>query len=71
MGLGKKSSQPASEYLKKLYEAAKKGDVEDIKIEANQIRKLGSEYLPFVNRILELADNFDDPEIIKLVETFL
>jgi signal transduction histidine kinase/DNA-binding NarL/FixJ family response regulator len=62
---------PALDALMKLYEAAKRGDVEDIKIEANRIRELGSQYLPFVNRVLELADNFDDPEIVKLVEKFL
>ena len=60
---------PPIEELKVLYKAAKRGDIVGIQEEANRIKSLDPKYGAFADRILELADRFDDETIIKLVES--
>jgi len=56
---------PPEDVLVKIYNAAKIGDIEAIEREAES---LDSRYSSFANRVLELAAEFEDTEVMKLVE---
>ncbi|MDY7013483.1 MAG: response regulator, partial [Cyanobacteriota bacterium] len=62
---------PPAEELTLLYEAALNGDIYAIKEEANRLLELNSQYQAFAERVLELADAFEDEEIVNLVEPYL
>lgn len=62
---------PPPENLNRLYQAAQGGFIQDIQQEAMQIRELGAEYSDFANHVLDLAQEFDDEAILKLIETSL
>jgi CheY-like chemotaxis protein len=62
---------PPEDVLVRIYNAAKIGDIEAIEKEAELIKNLDSRYLPFARRVLELAAEFEDTEILKLVEVYL
>lgn len=59
---------PPQQELLELYNAAQIGHIERIKQEAIRLRSLGAQYTAFVNKVLTLADQFDDVEIIRLIE---
>ncbi|MGC1393028.1 MAG: response regulator [Coleofasciculaceae cyanobacterium] len=59
---------PPVEELTNIYKAAQIGDNEDIKQEATRIKQLDSKYTQFVNKLLELADDFKNEEIMKMIE---
>lgn len=61
---------PPLEELAKLYEMAKMGDIAAIEAEAQRIGKLDVKYTAFIDRILELANEFEDREIVKLIEEY-
>ncbi|HAA30613.1 MAG TPA: hybrid sensor histidine kinase/response regulator, partial [Cyanobacteria bacterium UBA8553] len=56
--------------LKALYEAAEIGYVQGIEQEVIRLQQLDPDYTPFTNRILELADNFENEEIVHLLDRF-
>ncbi|MDY6781401.1 MAG: response regulator [Cyanobacteriota bacterium] len=62
---------PPSEELILLYDAALNGDVYVIKEEAYRLRELDARYQTFTSRVLELADAFEDEEIVTLIESHL
>ncbi len=49
---------------------AKMGDIAAIEAEAQRIGKLDVKYTAFIDRILELANEFEDREIVKLIEEY-
>jgi predicted ATPase/signal transduction histidine kinase/CheY-like chemotaxis protein len=59
---------PPAEELEKLYELAMMGDMREIKDFANQ---LDEEYAVFANKVVELADGFEDEVILSLVEEYM
>ena len=59
---------PSSEEVVALYKAAKAGYILDIQAEANRIKQLNPQYMPFADRVLGLAETFDDEAITKLIE---
>ncbi len=59
---------PPSQELSDLYNAAQIGHIERIKQEAIRLRSLEPRYVAFANKILSLADQFDDIEIIRLIQ---
>ncbi len=61
---------PALE-LAQIYAAAKIGDITAIEEEAKRLQEIDTKYIPFVNRILALADSFEDKEILNLVESYV
>ncbi len=61
---------PANE-LAVLYQAAQDGFMADIQQEANRLRQITPEYVPFANKILELSHKFDDEAIINLLQTYI
>ena len=58
---------PLSE-LVNLYQAAQIGDIEGIEAEATRLRQLHPQYLTFANKLLQLAQEFEEQKILKLVE---
>lgn len=62
---------PPPENLNRLYQAAQGGFIQDIQQEAMQIRELGADYSDFANHVLDLAQEFDDEAILRLIETSL
>ena len=61
---------PPSE-LVTLYQAAQIGDIAGVEEEATRISQLGSEYVVFANSLLQLAQDFEEQEILKLVEQYI
>lgn len=59
---------PPPELLIVLYQAARDGFIGDVQQEANHLKQIDSQYIPFANKLLELSENFDDAAIIKLVK---
>ncbi|WP_084555026.1 MASE1 domain-containing protein [[Phormidium ambiguum] IAM M-71] len=62
---------PPAEELEKLYQMAKIGDIAAIEVEAQRISELDHKYAVFIDRILELVSQFEDREIVKLLEEHL
>ncbi|MDJ1183351.1 GAF domain-containing hybrid sensor histidine kinase/response regulator [Roseofilum casamattae] len=59
---------PPEQELLVLLRAAKIGDVMAIEQEGKRLRELDDRYLGFSDRILELVAEFNDREIVKLIE---
>ncbi|HEY9878928.1 MAG TPA: ATP-binding protein [Leptolyngbyaceae cyanobacterium] len=59
---------PASEELKHLYEAAQAGYVIDIEVEAKRLKELDVNYTAFANRVLQLAEEFENEAIASLIQ---
>lgn len=62
---------PPKEELVCLYEAAQIGHIKQITQEATRLRLLNSNYEVFAQKVLLLADQFDDVEIMNLIEPHL
>jgi len=62
---------PPPAELRTLYEAAKGGFITEIQQEANRLKLLDTQYLPFANKLLELSQQFDDSAILNLVEQYI
>ena len=58
---------PPYQELIALYQASRIGDIAVILAEANRIKNLDRRYQGFSDRVLDLADNFDDREILELL----
>ncbi|MBE9069081.1 response regulator [Leptolyngbya cf. ectocarpi LEGE 11479] len=58
---------PSSAALMSLYEAAEKGYIADMQTEAARLKELSPDYKRFVDKLLELIDEFDDEGIVQLV----
>lgn len=59
---------PPSAALTSLYEAAEKGYIADIQAEIAKLKQLSPDYAAFVNKLLELVDDFDDEGIAQMVK---
>ncbi|NEP47141.1 MAG: response regulator [Okeania sp. SIO2H7] len=70
-GTGSELIPPPEEVLVKVYEAARIGDIEVVEKEAEAMKELGDRYHSFAKRLLELAAEFEDKKIMKLVEMYL
>ncbi|MBI4781708.1 MAG: response regulator [Oscillatoriophycideae cyanobacterium NC_groundwater_1537_Pr4_S-0.65um_50_18] len=60
---------PTSEELANLYQAATAGYVVDIKSEAEQLKHLNVKYMAFADKILQLAEEFEDESIVRLIQS--
>jgi DNA-binding response OmpR family regulator len=59
---------PPRTELAALHAAVEGGFMTDVQREANRLKQLAPEYIPFANRILELSQQFDDEAILRLLE---
>lgn len=62
---------PPFEELLALYEYAQDGDIQRIKKEALRLYYLDQKYRSFVDRVIELAEFFEDEAIVRLVEPYI
>lgn len=61
---------PATE-LVSLYQAAQIGDIAGIEEEVTRLRQLAPQYVAFSNKLLQLAQEFEEQEILKLLEQYI
>lgn len=59
---------PPSEEMKILHELAMLGNMRAIKERAIYLKKLELKYFAFANKLEELAQNFEEKEILTLIE---
>ncbi len=62
---------PPADQLRGLYQAAKIGDIDEIEKQARYLQSLHQDYHAFGDRLLQLAQNFDDMGIIKIIEPII
>ncbi|MDX1524193.1 MAG: response regulator, partial [Anaerolineae bacterium] len=59
---------PPPEELEALYQLAMLGSLQEIQTRAAQVERLDEKYGPFTNRLCSLAKEFEDAQIIRLLE---
>ena len=59
---------PPKELLTTIYQAAKNGFIGDIQHEANRLKQIDNQYIPFANKLLEFSQSFDDKAILDLIK---
>jgi PAS domain S-box-containing protein len=62
---------PPSSELIALYQAAQIGDIVGVEVEANRLRQLAPQYIAFANKLLQLAQEFEEEEILQLIEKYI
>lgn len=62
---------PSATELSTLYEAAQIGHIERIKQEVSRLQQLDSRYQVFITKVMTLADEFEDEEIVRLLKTYI
>ncbi|MEG4025561.1 ATP-binding protein [Microcoleus sp. S13C4] len=60
---------PPSTELVALFNAARIGDIEVVEQEANRLKQIDGNYLPFSNKILQFAKNFEEKELLAFMKT--
>lgn len=68
---GKEEIIPSAEELQAILNAAKIGDISGIEEEIERLVTANDRYQSFGNHILQLAANFDDETIFKLIKSYL
>ena len=59
---------PPKESLTVIYQAAKQGFIGDVQQEANRLKQIDTQYIPFADKLLQLSQNLDDTAILDLVK---
>ncbi len=59
---------PPKESLTVIYQAAKQGFIGDVQQEANRLKQIDTQYVPFADKLLKLSQNLDESAIIDLVK---
>ena len=62
---------PPAEALVALHQAANAGLIQTIQQEANALKHLSSNYVPFANQLLELVQDFEIDAILQLLEQYI
>ena len=62
---------PPQSALAVLYELAKMGDIKGICEQANEIRQLDEQFAPFAQQLLQLADGFQEKQILEFVKRYV
>jgi signal transduction histidine kinase/CheY-like chemotaxis protein len=62
---------PQSTELVTLFNAARIGDIEVVEQEANRLKQINGNYHQFANKLLQLAKNFEEKEILAFVKKHL
>ena len=62
---------PPAQELIALHKAARSGYIVDIQEEANRLKQLDLKYAAFADKIIQLAEAFEDEAIVKLVNLYL
>ncbi|MEG4943696.1 ATP-binding protein [Microcoleus sp. F4-D5] len=59
---------PPSTELLALFNAARIGDIEIVEQEANRLKHTDGNYLPFANKVLQFAKNFEEKELLAFMK---
>lgn len=59
---------PPQEQLLKLWNLAQIGDMGELETQINSLEQLDSQYLPFVKKVRQLVENFNQNQLIKFLE---
>ena len=59
---------PPKESLTVIYQAAKQGFIGDVEQEANRLKQIDPQYIPFADKLLRLSQNLDDTAILDLIK---
>ncbi|AFY53201.1 signal transduction histidine kinase [Rivularia sp. PCC 7116] len=59
---------PPKESLTVIYQAAKQGFIGDVQQEANRLKQIDRQYIPFADKLLQLSHNLDDIAILDLIK---
>jgi CheY-like chemotaxis protein len=62
---------PPPAELVPLYQAAQIGDIAGIEEEVTRLRQLAPQYVAFTNKRLQLTQEFEEQEILKLIEQYI
>lgn len=62
---------PPSQELINLYNLAKGGYILDVQTEANRIKQLDAQYTAFADYIIQLAEDFEDEQIIRFIHPYI
>ncbi|MEG4581384.1 ATP-binding protein [Microcoleus sp. MON1_C5] len=62
---------PPSTELVALFNAARIGDIEVVEQEANRLKQIDGNYLPFANKILQFSNNFEEKKLLAFVKRHL
>jgi hypothetical protein len=62
---------PPPEEMEVLYELALIGSMRDIRERADYLETLDEQYLPFADTLRQLAKDFEEQEILALVERYM
>jgi signal transduction histidine kinase/CheY-like chemotaxis protein len=62
---------PPVEELEALYELAILGNMRDIRDRATHLEEQDDKYIPFTRKIIDLAANFEDEQILALLKSFM
>jgi CheY-like chemotaxis protein len=62
---------PPPTELVTLCQAAQIGDIAGIEKEVTRLRQLAPQYVAFTNKLLQLAQEFEEQKILKLVEQYI
>ena len=61
---------PPSTELVEMFNAARIGDIEVVEQEANKLKEIDGNYIPFANKILQFTQNFEEQELLAFLKTF-
>ncbi|MEM7344907.1 MAG: hypothetical protein AAF485_11750, partial [Chloroflexota bacterium] len=61
---------PPVEELQALHQMALIGAIRRIRTKAEDLQQMDERYLPFANKLTELAETFDDEGLIDFIETY-
>jgi two-component system CheB/CheR fusion protein len=62
---------PSHEQLSQLIHLTQMGDIEAIIEQAEHLEELDTKYLPFIKKVCELAQSFQQHKLLKFLESFL
>ncbi len=62
---------PSAPELEQIYQASRIGDMDMVLNEANRLEQLNPDYKPFVTRLIDLANEFDDTGIMEFIKPIL
>lgn len=62
---------PPESALAILYELAMMGDIKGICEQANEIRQLDEQFVPFAQQLLQLAEGFQEKQILEFVKRYI
>ena len=62
---------PPKEELAILFDLAMMGDLRSIQENAEQLKHLSSQYIPFANHLIQLAKGFEEQKILEFIQQYI